>query len=799
MIYPAHIRKNADNKIVVQPVAEHCINCACYSSEISIAGLKKIAYLAGVLHDIGKNTNVFKAYIRKAANGEAVRRGSVNHTFAGVRFVMKRRHENADKMHSTVSELLAIVIGSHHGLFDCIASGGYDGYKHRMEKEGVCYDEAVRNFQNSEAYLDNLDELFEEANKEIASIIPIMTGYCKSNAELSFALALLARLLLSAVVDADRRDTAEFMYGIDIGGQKASAKLWESCLDVVEEKLSEFTQGSEIDKARNIFSLQCRKAAGLKDGVYRLSVPTGGGKTLASLRYALAAAAEDGKRHIVFVTPLLSVIEQNAAVIRKYIKNDSIVLEHYSNIIYDKKDNMEDKRDEPNRNELLMQAWDSPVIITTLAQLLNTLFSGKISSVRRMNALAESVIVIDEVQSVPINMLSLFNMAVNFLASVCKSKIVLCSATQPCLEKARHSIKFAEPADIIPYDPELWKVFERTEIIDKRKKCGYSAEELADFADECFKQEGSLLLICNKKSQALSLYKKLLVRTSARVFHLSAAMCTRHRIDVIKDISQCLDSGFPIICVSTQLVEAGVDFSFACVIRVSAGLDNIVQSAGRCNRNGKSKKLSPVYIVNIKQENLDRLQEIKRAQSAAAAVLDSFEKNSANFGDSLLSNKSISEYYRQLYSEHESDKQDYPIKNNSTIFELLSENTQFFGHCRSGNTYTFRQAFLTAGKNFKVFEDNTIDVLVPYGESEEIVVDLCSERAECDFAYCKAKLEKVKQFTISLYEYEVKNLIEKKGLAEKWKGNILMLLPEFYSPETGFCIDGNNHDYMQIQ
>ena len=792
MLYPAHIKLDTHGPPLVQTVEEHCRNCAKYAAESSISGLKETAYLAGLLHDMGKYTFAFKAYIEKAANGEEVRRGSVNHTFAGVRFVLERWHEKTRSMLSTVSELLAFAIGAHHGLFDCVGENGENGFRHRLEKEDIHYKEVMKNFQESGISLKELDALFDAAQKEFAAILSLHK-YKMKRSEGAFVFSLLARLLSSAVIDADRRDTVEFMYDVNTKGTAATAELWQNCLRTVEEQLSEFPQQSELDKARSQISAQCRAAAGFADGIYRLSVPTGGGKTLASLRYSLAAAAEHGKRRIVFVTPLLSVLEQNAAVLRNFIGNDSLILEHHSNVIQE-----EAEGDEADRSQLLMESWDAPIIITTLVQLLNTLFSGKTACIRRMSALADSIIVIDEVQSVPGNMLSLFNMAMNFLAVVCNTTIVLCSATHPCLETVKHGLRFSEPPDLVPYDPKLWQVFARTQIIDKRTKGGYSMEELADFATECAQQAGNLLLICNKKSEALSLYQMVSAQTEAQVFHLSTSMCVEHRTDTLQEINSCLDAQKPIICISTQLVEAGVDFSFACVIRVLAGMDNIVQAAGRCNRNGEYDSLRPVYIVNIKQEDLSHLQEIKQAQSATEGVLEIFRSAPADLGDSLSGVQSINKYYTKLYSSLSEDKPDYPLrpKIDTTIFELLSTNPQFTAHSEGDDIYTFTQAFRTAGENFKVFEDNTTDVLVPYGKGSEIIADLCSERANYDFEFCKTKLEEAKRFTISLYEYEIRGLGEKGGIQEKWDGNILVLTPDFYSPEIGVSKEGDHYDFI---
>lgn len=230
--------------------------------------------------------------------------------------------------------------------------------------------------------------------------------------------------------------------------------------------------------------------------------------------------------------------------------------------------------DELSSHELMAENWTSPVIITTLVQLLDTLFSGKTTCIRRFQALVNSIIVIDEVQAVPNRMLALFNLAVSFLSEVCGATVVLCSATQPCLERADHPI--AVPIrDIISRDPALWSAFRRTTIQDAG---ACRLEEIPDFVLNKLETADSLLVVCNKKGEAEFLYRQL-SGWGHRCFHLSAAMCMAHRKTTLDAIQASLAQDGKTICVATQVVEAGVDISFGCVIRLTAGLDSIIQSA----------------------------------------------------------------------------------------------------------------------------------------------------------------------------------------------------------------------------
>lgn len=795
LTFPAHIRiEESGGPDIVQTVAEHCRNTAKIAKNLAGTELSSLAYLAALLHDFGKYTIMFKTYIEKAARNEPVDRGSVNHTFAGVHFVMERWHNSdCQSMENLTAELLAIAIGGHHGQFDCFDETGKDGFLYRTTKENELYLESKKHFLDHCAGLEELDSLFSKAVDEVNNISRKIHSNCKSASQMDFWLGLLARHLLSLIIEGDRRDTAEFSQGKALYNTAVfNESMWRRELDFTEKKILSMPADTEINKSRRSISDLCREAANLTSGIYSLDVPTGGGKTLASLRYALAAAAAQNKKRVLFVIPLLSVLEQNAKVIRKFVSPEMSVLEHHSNIV-----NSEDNPEQLENWQLLTETWDSPLIVTTLVQLLNTLFSGKTSCIRRMNSLSDSIIVIDEVQSVPSKMLSLFTEAINLLACSFNATVILCSATQPGWEHMAHPVIFNKPKDIVPYSDELWSVFKRTEIIEKKEPLDF--DSLTSFGLDCMHDRNSLLLICNTKSEALTLYNKIKVSTDATVFHLSTGMCMAHRIETLNAINKALKNKERIVCVATQLVEAGVDFSFSCVIRIAAGMENIIQAAGRCNRNGESPQPCPVYIVKLIGEKLGNLPDISRAKEATLFVLNDYSKNPESFDNDLSSGKTINHYYQTLYTELSAGAQDYPLNGGYTLFSMLSTNNSFWGKCSSRpQAYLMRQAFKTAGSHFKVFEDNTTDVLVPYGKGCEIIADLNSAKAKYNLEYCKAKLEEAKAFSVSLYDNNIIALEKEGGLTSLWEGKILVLKPEFYSELTGFSKEGNNYNYMEV-
>lgn len=789
--FPGHICPNGEQD-VVQPVQSHCRNTAeIAQNTLSGIHLGSSAYLAGLLHDAGKFTEAFRSYLIQSVHGEKTPHRPV-HTFTGVRYLLQQYHmpKDEDDFGPIAAELLAFAVGAHHGLFDCVDEHGNSGFQHRLDKPDINFEEAMGNFLTQCAEKQELDRLFGQAVQELSPVLKSICGLAQQDdsydGEVSFYLGLLARLLLSAVIEGDRRDTASFLNGFVYPEPAEDCRpIWNSCLARMEQKLGEFTLDSSISHARQTISDRCRSFAEQPGGVFRLNVPTGGGKTLSSLRYALAHAAKWNKSRIIFTSPLLSILDQNAQVLRSYIQNDGLILEHHSNVIHG-----EEPAGELSSHELMAENWASPVIITTLVQLLDTLFSGKTTCIRRFQALVNSVIVIDEVQALPNRMLALFNLTVNFLSEVCGATVVLCSATQPCLEQADHPI--AVPiGDIISYDPALWSAFRRTTIQDAG---ACRLDEIPDFVLNKLEAADSLLVVCNKKGEAEFLYRQLSGR-GHRCFHLSAAMCMAHRKTTLDAIQASLAQDGKTICVATQVVEAGVDISFGCVIRLTAGLDSIIQSAGRCNRNGENPEPAPVYVLQCQGEKLGNLPDIQRAKDAAISLLVRFRQDPQAFQNDLASDEAVDCYYRRLYTEMPDEFQEYPVKGKPSLYSLLSLNEDYL---EEETGFCFNQAFKQAGALFHVFDQETEDVLVPYGAGTQCIADLCSDRAGHDPVYLRGCLDRAKSYTVSLFQYQKEQLERQSGLYSICGGSVLVLQPQFYNENTGVLPEAIQTNYLEV-
>ena len=789
MEYPAHIRKVDDQKYV-QTVEEHCCGVAEIAAELlRDIGLEKTAYLAGIVHDLGKFSENFKNYIEKAADGEKVQRGSVNHTFAGVRFLLEK---HSDKQLSGFSdivlEIIAYAVGAHHGLFDCVDDNNNNGFTKRMQKEGINYLNAAQEFLEICCSEQDIEDLVQQSEKEFLPVFNKIEKLADNadtkiqNTQITFYIGFLARLILSAIIEADRSDTAQFMNGYSKKTVKNISEIWTNCIENIEQKLSTMPLDKPINETRAQISDLCAEAGNLESGIYRLNLPTGAGKTLTSLRYALHHALAHNKKRIIFTMPLLSIIEQNAGIIHNYIGNEELILEHHSNIVET------DENDELDKRELLVESWDVPIIITTMVQLLNTLFAGKTANIRRMQALCNSIIVIDEVQTVPDKMLSLFNLALNFLAKICNTTIILCSATQPCFEKTMYPLD-KSVKDLITLTKEQDTVFKRVRLEYKGEM---DCEELADFAAGILGENNSLLLVCNTKNEAAVMFNLLCSKIKdVKAFHISAGMCTAHRKKTIENLQNALDNKQgKVLCVSTQVIEAGVDVSFDRVIRLLAGMDNIVQATGRENRNREFDGLAPGYIVRLKGEVLKGLSEIEAAKNAAANLLVKYKNSPQIYDNDLMSEKAINEYYECLYGNVNDGYHDFYIESvRDSILNLMSCNENVdSGKIPEYNKYFMHQALKTAGGLFTVFDESSIDIIVPYNRGTEIIQEVFAV-GDKDYEKLKTVLKEAKLYTVSLFKYQKIKLEEQGALIFAPNAGVYILQDGYYDELTGLNLN----------
>ncbi|HEY5586091.1 MAG TPA: CRISPR-associated helicase Cas3', partial [Ruminiclostridium sp.] len=751
-----------------------------------------------ILHDMGKETNTFDSYIRYSAANPKDKslKGTIDHSTAGAKLIYDNFY-NSDQYQKLTSQLISVAICSHHGgLMDCLDLQGFDKFTAKMNKdiEKIHYDEASSNFNAECLDKAQINELFEKSIEEIkAAFTKISSTKFKR-----FTTGLLQKYIFSCVIDADRFDTYTFMEGKEKAQPIDKAKLWEELSHKLEKELASYPKLSKINLLRDEISLSCKDFAKNRTGIYQLCVPTGGGKTLSSLRYALEHAKEFRKDRIFYIIPFTTIIDQNAKEIKDILKRDDVILEHHSNLVIDNED--EDYK-------LLTERWDSPIVLTTMVQFLNTLFSGGTQGVRRMHNLANSIIIFDEIQAMPIKCINMFNIAMNFLSVVCNTTIILCTATQPLLSKTDKPLMLSEKASMIQNVEEKFREFKRTSIVDKTRVGGYDPGELREFVLEIMERVNSTLVILNTKNTAKEVFnaiqeenKLLPLDKQSLIFHLSTNMCPSHRMKILDEIRLKLGHG-RIICISTQLIEAGVNISFECVIRSLAGLDSIAQAAGRCNRHGE-KICSDVYIVNMNSEDVSKLNDIKKGQEITQRILDNYKTNPEIFGEDLLSPKALEKYYSYYFYDRRVEMNyTMPEPNkDKTMYDLLAENSNAIEAYSSRNNANpnlmLRQAFKTAGDNFYVIERNTTGIIVPYGKGEELIIKI---NGNCNVSELKGYLKEAQQYSVNLYELDFYKLEKIGAFYRLNNGGVIALRKEFYNIKLGVTTEEQQQEFIIVE
>ena len=745
----AHINDNNKH----QSVKEHLENTSKYAAENGTSvGLENTMRLAGILHDIGKNTRAFDDYINASHSGDTkVRRGDINHSSAGAKYLMDLQTDKTIISELT-KELIACAVFSHHGLNDCLTYIGEDKFTQRIcPEKDIFYDEAIEN--SRDVFSENdISELFTASESEIKIIFEKIlklskniAGDRKGTEEKCFLHFCLERLILSMLIDADRRDTAEFMSGSKLPrfSDEERRSFFERCLSLLENELNSLKPRNKIDELRREMSEQCEEFA-LKngDGIYKLSIPTGGGKTYASMRYALNLAIRTGKQHIIYIAPYLSILEQNAAEIKRVFDDDEHILEHHSNVFFDGEDTEGLKK-----YEVLADDWSSPIILTTMVRFLNVLFGGDTSDIRRIHRLKSSVIIIDEAQSIPLVYINSFNTMMNFLNAVCGTTVVMCTATQPLFEETARPLLYSRNSDII-FDTEKYSgEFKRADILTEYAASYVDTEGLSGIVSNVTKN--NCLIILNTKSAVQALYDGLKNRISSdfEIVQLTTFMCAQHRLDTIRDLKQKLKDKQKIICVRTQLIEAGVDISFETVVRSLSGLDSIDQAAGRCNRNGESSERGKTYIVRYSEENISSLGDIRKAQKAVQTIL--YKPH----GD-LLMPESMDMYYKQYFFDrrNEMDFSLPKLDSQLTMYSLLADNEigcrEYKKKSRQKYGYLLSQAFKTAASHFKPIDDSgSIGIIVYYGGSERLIERL---RETDDLNELRSILRRLQRYTVNI-------------------------------------------------
>ncbi|MGN0484989.1 MAG: CRISPR-associated helicase Cas3', partial [Lachnospiraceae bacterium] len=766
--------------------------------------LKNLVKVTAVFHDAGKMGPDFQQYMEeiKEKGIDAYRR-QIDHSSAGGRMI------EAIVGNRLVAKMAATAVYSHHGLQDCIdMNTGKTLSEKRGENDIAFKITEERYYQLCDKTI--LTRWLFQAHQDVQKMYRNITekiGGCEAEGkygDMEFFWGMYERLLLSVLIDSDWNDSASFFENVSLPerfSEEQMQAVWEDMIANFENYMKNLNRGSRksvLDGYRSEISDLCYQAAGEKAHRYLLTVPTGAGKTLSSLRFALHHAKQYRKRHIIYAAPFNVILEQNADEIRKAVGCEEYVLEHHCNVV------QEDEEHEHIYRKLT-ESWNCPIVVTTAVEMLNTLFSGQKSSIRRMHNLCNSVIIFDEVQAFPLCCTDLFHLAVNFLTEFCNTTVVLCSATQPSVSQRKENnvMKCREMAGNMN---RYLDAFRRVEIEDKRDMLpgGMNIEQAAEFVLESAENYDSVLVILNTKNAAKMLYEALAKgeKAGSDLYHLSNNMCPEHRNDELEAIKEALQDGRRVICVSTQLIEAGVNFSFGCVIRSLAGLDSLIQAAGRCNRHKEKKKPGKVYIIQMsgEAEKLEHLYEIKRAQVSCARFLDEFNEESERFNGERESQESVRRYYDLFYAGLEEEETKYPVviegSVKTNLVELLGKNRlgkEQYRRCHGGKIpeLPLNQAFRTAGEKFEaISDDGKISVVIPYNRTaEQLIAKL--EKGNMSLPEQRAVLRKLQRFTIGISPWMKEKL--KDAVYHVGEADILVLNRDYYDDKTGISDNGACH------
>lgn len=638
----------------VQPLEDHLRGVARIAEEFgrsfSAGGW---AAAAGILHDDGKALPEFQTRIRNLMADKPAAR--VDHSTPGARYV-------ADNISYPpgAGKLLSYCIAGHHaGLPDGRSGDDESSLSRRLSRAksgpGILRD-------------------------EIPTIeAPPFLSSKPDNLRVGFQAAFFTRMVFSALVDADYLDTEAF-----VDPERGEKRQPYPSLNDLRPELDRFLDDlgatapeTEINSRRSDILAQARRAAKDPPGLRSFTVPTGGGKTLSSLAFAMDHAVVHGMERVIYVIPYTSIIEQTAAVFRR-IFGDHAVLEHHSNVIRDH-DHHDEEREE--RRRLAAENWDAPIIVTTNVQFFESFFGNRTSKVRRLHNVANSVVVLDEAQMLPVPFLKPTLEVIKELALTYHSTVVLCTATQPALQdNEAFAGGLTDVREIVEDPTVLESAFRRVE-----------AKQLGDIPDDDLAsrlaQEPQVLCIVNTRGHARDLYQKLHTRTED-CYHLSALMCPMHRRAVLEEIRDRLHQGLTCRVVSTQLVEAGVDVDFPVVYRAVTGIDSIVQAAGRCNREGRLNR-GRLYV--FRPESGLPPGHFRQNAQVAELVLRRHPD--------VMASETVREYFRELYwMKDEGNGLDA-----EGILELLRDGTA------SGDF-----PFKTVARKYRLIPDDQVSIIVPY-------------------------------------------------------------------------------------
>jgi CRISPR-associated endonuclease/helicase Cas3 len=745
----AHASKGA-NGDWLEP--HHLVDHLVAVAELAAFFAEKIgadwARLAGRWHDLGKYRPRFQHYIRQASGFEADAHikgevgGKAPHSTAGA-MLATEHFKQAGFGHA--GRVLAYVIAGHHaGLADWF--GGLDVRLASADSRAELQESLAVN-----PPADVLDA--GDFKPDLRAIPGGKNGF-----------ALWVRMLFSALVDADFLDTERYMDAAKFAQRNQWPTLAEltPLFDAHMARMAATAPATSVNTLRADILRQCREQAALVPGLFSLTVPTGGGKTLSGMAFALEHARIHGKRRVIHVIPYTSIIEQTADIFRG-IFGDAVI-EHHSNA-------ESAPGAETSASRLACENWDAPIVVTTNVQFFESLFAARTSRCRKLHNLVDSVVILDEAQLLPPDFLQPMLDVINLLTQHYGVSVVLSTATQPALSTrayfdARQNLRGLDNVREIIDDPDA--LYTKLERVRVRLPADWHARtDWSTLADELTAHD-SVLTIVNTRKDARALWEQMQMRMPG-VLHLSALMCGAHRSQVIADIRARLQAGIPTRVVSTQLVEAGVDVDFPVVYRALAGLDSIAQAAGRCNREGRLAEPGEVVVFVPPKPAPPGL--LRRGEDACRSVLHGVTEHP-------LARERFARYFEQFYATCNLDK-------NGICADLCMAGNSLDGHELAVN-------FRTAAEHFKLVEDDdSVPILVRHlgkdGGDDSIDKWLNTLRKTGPERLLMRKLQR---YTVNVQRVQAMHLLQQGDIEEIMPGLFVQVSDWLYDSMLGLNPDG---------
>jgi len=691
-----------------QELEKHLRNVAELAAEFAEPfGAASWAYLAGLWHDIGKYSDAFQKRISSDDSLE------VDHSTAGSQYSVEQM--------PVIGLPLAYAIAGHHG-------GMPDAFA-----EGACLEKRLRKMV--EQWRHGLAEIPESP---LPKQLPLPLD--------AFATAFFTRMVYSCLVDGDALDTEAFRN--NWAERPFEFPTLETLHDRFFQQIEKFDPTIPVNEIRADVRRQCESKASLTRGFFSLTVPTGGGKTLSSLAFALKHARKHGMCRIFYVVPLTTIIEQTAKVFRDRLGQDT-VLEHHCNV---------DPEKENEASRLASENWDASLVLTTSVQFYESLFANRPSACRKLHNLANSIIVLDEAQTLPVEYLKPCLAALRELVTHYGCSVVLCTATQPAiLKRPDFDIGLEGVREIMDEPVSLFEKLKRVEVV----QCGKMADVQLSGS---LKKERQALCVVNTTGHARKLF--IMLNEGSGVFHLSGRMCPAHRMAKLEDIRKCLKGNHDCRVVSTQLVEAGVDLDFPVVYRAMAGLDSLAQAAGRCNRNGHLKR-GQVYVFASEHEHAESYFR-ETAQCARQVIADR---------EDVFELAAVEKYFRLYYWIQQAR---WDEKNIMGRFRLASD-----------PTLPLQFGFASAARDFQLIDDGAqYSVVIPWNAEGR---KLCESLRH---ASKRELMRKAQRYVVQIREREWQVHVTKSIKLVHDRMGILESPETHYDDNTGLNLDADGPGYF---